>query len=115
MQKREFVSSLRSWYHSINFPAKAPRCKNRYFASHIIIKMEEHITYEQGSIKVNGSCAMGYAAVKDAFVQNFISGQETNASICVYVNQKLVVDLYGTSIENTMYKPTSLQVNKFRN
>ena len=66
--------------------------------------------FSQGKIKIFGKYEKGYEAVKDGFIQNFLSGQELNASICVYVKEKCVVDMYGTSIDDTSYNATRIQV-----
>ena len=69
--------------------------------------------FSQGKIKIFGKYEKGYEAVKDGFVQNFVSGQELNASICVYVKEKCVVDMYGTSIDDISYNATRIQVFYF--
>ena len=66
--------------------------------------------YSEGNIQIFGSCENGYEPVKDAFIQNFVSGQEINSSICVYVKEKCVIDMYGTSIKDTSYNSECLQV-----
>ena len=69
--------------------------------------------FSQGKIKIFGKYEKGYEAVKDGFIQNFVSGQELNASICVYVKEKCVVDMYGTSIDDISYNATRIQVFHF--
>ena len=64
----------------------------------------------EGNIQIYGNCEQEYEPVKDAFIQNFVSGQELNASICVYVKEKCVIDLYGTSNKDSSYNSKSLQV-----
>ena len=64
----------------------------------------------EGNIQIYGKCEQEYEPVKDAFIQNFVSGQELNASICVYVKEKCVIDLYGTSNKDSSYNSKSLQV-----
>ena len=66
--------------------------------------------FSEGNVQIFGNCEKGYESVKDDFVQNFISGQEINASICVYVNQKCVIDMYGTSSKDRSYTSECLQV-----
>ena len=67
----------------------------------------------EGNIQIYGKCEKEYEPVKDAFIQNFVSGQELNASICVYVKEKCVIDLYGTSNNDSSYNSESLQVIHF--
>ena len=71
------------------------------------------LLFSEGKIQIYGNCEKGYEPVKDAFIQNFVSGQELNASICIYVKQKCVVDLHGTSIDDHSYTPDCLQVRYF--
>ena len=71
--------------------------------------MEDSV-YNAGNVKIFGNCEKGYAAVKEAFVQNFVSGQEVNASLCVYVDQKCVIDLFGSAIGDNSYTRKCLQV-----
>ena len=112
MRKIQIPSLLPSWCRSFSFYTNTAHRKNNYFAFHTKLNMEEPL-YNVGKVKIYGNYEKEYEAVKDAFVQNFISGQEINSSICVYVKQKCVINMYGTSIENTNYKPDSLQVNVF--
>ena len=42
-----------------------------------------------------GYCAEGFEGVRDAFVQNFASGDEVGASACVVHDEKVVVDLWA--------------------
>jgi len=44
-----------------------------------------------------GTVAPGYESVKEMFENNFVSGREDNAQLCVYVGDELVVDLWGFS------------------
>ena len=69
----------------------------------------------EGNIQIYGKCEQDYEPVKDAFIQNFVSGQELNASICVYVKEKCVIDLYGTSNKDSSYNSKSLQVVALNN
>ena len=71
------------------------------------------LLFSEGKTQIYGNCKKGYEPVKDAFIQNFVSGQELNASICIYVKQKCVVDLHGTSIDDHSYTPDCLQVRYF--
>lgn len=44
---------------------------------------------------VHGSCAADFAGVRDAFERNFILGDEVGAAVAVWVDDELVVDLWG--------------------
>ena len=69
--------------------------------------------FNEGNVQIFGNCEKGYEPVKEAFIQNFVSGQELNASICVYVKEKCVIDMYGTSNKDTTYDSKCLQVIYF--
>ena len=65
---------------------------------------------------VNGYCDINFLDVKDLFESNFESGEEENAQLCVYVGNKLVVDIWGCRDESNPigYGPDSLQVYLFQ-
>ena len=44
---------------------------------------------------VEGHCAEGFGAVRDAFVANFVERGEVGAAVCVIVEGEVVVDLVG--------------------
>jgi len=46
-------------------------------------------------IPINGHCAPEFAAVRDAFVDNFQRRGEIGAAVCVYKDGQKVVDLWG--------------------
>jgi len=48
-------------------------------------------------VKVQGKVAPGYESVKKIFQENFDTGREENAQLCVYVGEEVVVDLWGSS------------------
>ena len=85
------------------------RLSVKKFSSYNLKNMESPLFCE-GNIQIYGKCVKEYEPVKDAFIQNFVSGQELNASICVYVKEKCVIDLYGTSNNDSSYNSKSLQV-----
>ena len=60
--------------------------------------------------QINGYCEKGYQQLKERFADNFHSGKENNAQLCIYVNDECVVDLYGTAIGDTTYTQDTLQV-----
>jgi len=52
---------------------------------------------QKGSkVVVQGEVAAGYESVKEIFQQNFDTGREESAQLCVYVGGKKVVDLWGS-------------------
>jgi CubicO group peptidase (beta-lactamase class C family) len=50
-------------------------------------------------VSIGGHVEPGFAAVKDAFRQNFEAGHETGAAFCLHVDGRKVVDLYGGSFD----------------
>ena len=46
---------------------------------------------------IEGQVSPGYETVKDLFTDNFLTGRETHAQLCVYVQGAKVVDLWGTA------------------
>jgi CubicO group peptidase (beta-lactamase class C family) len=50
-------------------------------------------------VSIGGYVEPGFAAVKDAFSQNFEAGHETGAAFCLHVGGRKVVDLYGGTFD----------------
>ncbi len=48
-----------------------------------------------GCMRIDGTVAPGYTAVRDAFAANFADQGEVGAAVCVYRDGKPVVDLWG--------------------
>jgi len=46
-------------------------------------------------IPIDGTCAPGFEAVRDAFAANFRAGHDVGAGVCVYQHGQVVVDLWG--------------------
>jgi CubicO group peptidase (beta-lactamase class C family) len=46
-------------------------------------------------VPIEGTCDPAFAAVRDAFEQNFRARNEVGAAVCVYQNGEKVVDLWG--------------------
>jgi len=65
-----------------------------------------------GDILVQGTVSPGYETVKEMFEENFRQGREKNAQLCVYVKEKKVVDLWGSSTGDKSYNGDTL-VNVF--
>ena len=49
-------------------------------------------------VNLEGYCCKNYEPVKDELKKMLLSGGEENVQLCVYVEDKCVVDLYGTAI-----------------
>lgn len=47
-------------------------------------------------VTVQGKVAPGYESVKKIFQENFNTGREESAQLCVYVGKEIVVDLWGS-------------------
>ena len=62
---------------------------------------------------IQGHCDKSYLPVKELFSSNFLSGDDENAQLCVYVGNEKVIDLVGCRDEQnkSAYGPQSLQVS----
>eukprot|EP00090_Calanus_glacialis_P014614 TRINITY_DN23439_c0_g1_i1.p1 TRINITY_DN23439_c0_g1~~TRINITY_DN23439_c0_g1_i1.p1 ORF type:complete len:422 (-),score=98.83 TRINITY_DN23439_c0_g1_i1:67-1332(-) len=60
------------------------------------------------SVQVEGTVAPGYESVRDMFEANFREGRETNAQLCVYVGDELVIDLYASLYDSSSYTGDTL-------
>ena len=107
MHKYHTIRKLTSWFQQNIVLDKKLTIK--HFSNYKCLNMEAPF-FSEGNIQIYGNCENGYEPVKDAFTQNFVSGQEINSSICVYVKGKCVIDMYGTSIKDTSYNSECLQV-----
>ena len=47
--------------------------------------------------KIHGTVAPGYESVRKMFEDNFISGSDDKSQLCVFVGERLVVDIWGQS------------------
>ena len=61
---------------------------------------------------VTGEVDPGYETVKAMFEENFRSGLDKNAQLCVYVNESKVIDLCGSSTGDPNFTADTL-VNVF--
>jgi CubicO group peptidase (beta-lactamase class C family) len=50
---------------------------------------------DERSVPIEGTCDPAFAAVRDAFEQNFRARNEVGGAVCVYQNGEKVVDLWG--------------------
>ena len=62
---------------------------------------------------IQGYCDDNYLPVKELFLSNFLTGDDENAQLCVYVGNEKVIDLVGCQDESNSsgYGHDSLQVN----
>jgi len=47
------------------------------------------------TVQIHGQCDPRFTAVREAFAENFATREEVGAAVCVYVEGKPVVDLWG--------------------
>ena len=47
--------------------------------------------------QIHGQCDSRFMAVREAFVENFATRGDVGAAVCVYVEGKTVVDLWGAT------------------
>ena len=61
---------------------------------------------------IEGHCDEDFLAVKELFTESFLSGDDENAQLCVYIGNKKVIDLYGCKdpLNSSGYNHDSLQV-----
>merc|ERR1712109_289706 len=60
-------------------------------------------------ILLNGFCDEKYLPVKEYLENMLTNGAEENLQLCVYVEGKCVIDLYGTAVDDTTYNADKLQ------
>jgi len=58
---------------------------------------------------IGGTFDKEYESVRDLFKKNFETGREEDAQLCVYVEGRKVVDLWGSAVGDTTYTGDSLQ------
>ena len=59
---------------------------------------------------LHGFCDEKYLPVKEHLEEMLKNGAEENLQLCVYVEGKCVIDLFGTAIRDTTYTADTLQV-----
>ena len=62
-------------------------------------------------VLLQGECDQRYESVKHLFESHLASGKDENAQLCVYVEGKRVVDLWGSSTGDANYGPDNIQVS----
>jgi len=63
-------------------------------------------------MRIEGQVAPGYEAVKALYEHNMANLAERNTQLCVYVGEELVVDLWGSAIDDAQFSADAL-VNVF--
>ena len=63
-------------------------------------------------VQVHGTCEEKFQPVKEQLEKLLSKGKEENVQLCVYVDGKCVVDLYGTAVGDTNYNADTIQVSK---
>ena len=56
-------------------------------------------------LNLGGTCDEPFAAVRDAFVENFLAGYEVGAALAVMVHGQLVVDLWAGFADEARTRP----------
>src|SRR5947207_12139484 len=57
------------------------------------------------TLRLQGKCDPRFTAVRDAFADNFTKREDVGAAVCVYVNGKPVVDLWGGFADAARTRP----------
>ena len=60
------------------------------------------------SYRIEGTVAAGYESVKEMFTEFFSLGSDKHSQVCVYVGEEKVIDLWGTTGDNSNYNADSL-------
>ena len=63
------------------------------------------ITPLEAAAPIEGTCDPAFAAVREAFEENFRAGDEVGASVAVYIDGEPVVDLWGGHQDVARTKP----------
>ena len=61
--------------------------------------------------QIYGTCDKNFEPVKEHLLKMMTEGIEENVQLCVYVDGKMVIDLYGSATGDTKYNADSLQVS----
>ena len=64
--------------------------------------------FKKKEVDIKGQVESKYLRVRDAFQQNFRSGEEMSAQLCVVHGDKVIIDLWG-SVSDPGYDGDSLQ------
>ena len=66
------------------------------------------------NVLLSGYCDYRYIPVRNHLKNQLLKGEERNVQLCVYVNGKCVIDLYGTSTGDLDFNREKLQVSKIQ-
>ena len=64
----------------------------------------------KSNVLLDGFCDKNYEPVKEHLHKMLHEGAEENLQLCVYVDKKCVIDLYGTAVGDKSYNAESIQV-----
>lgn len=67
-------------------------------------------TITKTNVMLDGHCDKEYEPVKKHVEKMLKEGIEENLQLCVYVDEKCVVDLYGTAVGDKTYNADTIQV-----
>ena len=67
------------------------------------------------NVHLSGYCDFRYTPVRNHLKNQLLKGDEKNVQLCVYVNGKCVIDLYGTSIGDLDFNREKIQVSHKKN
>lgn len=67
--------------------------------------VHQHITVDGQDMPIRGQVAAGFEPVLDAFLQNFASGEEVGAGVCVWRDGVCVANLWGGYQDKAVSRP----------
>lgn len=65
---------------------------------------------KESNISIDGTCIKEFDPVRKKFCENFVNGKEENAQLCIYLGDRCVVDLWGSTTKDKTYGPDSFHV-----
>ena len=74
-------------------------------------KMGQSSSVNPRNVLLSGYCDYRYIPVRNHLKNQLLKGEEKNVQLCVYVNGKCVIDLYGTSTGDLDFNREKLQVS----
>ena len=72
--------------------------------------MGQSSSVNPSNVHLSGYCDHQYIPVRTHLKNQLLKGEEKNVQLCVYVNGKCVIDLYGTSTGDLDFNRDKLQV-----
>ncbi len=67
--------------------------------------MSSRVTFPEREIVIDGRCDARFAAVRDAFRRNFAEHGEIGAALCVWVDGRVVADIWGGHVDAAKIRP----------